>query len=379
MIRMGSLLRHLTAKNHPQKADIDLDLKSGQFDFKKLWNETKDEASRLGTHQKSNDEQNDVFSDVFFTKVALYLSAGSIGVEALVSLIEKRIHRTLAKDAKKNRNRKLLLRSIMLLLGEKTDNTALVRQCLTSLYAVSHYIDREVFLFEHHKENNLEYLPDMCKIYIKQRRTEILRHIGGWRVPNRAPWNVDHDMMRPELYLELPYRRAHNLSNSHLMAEALYREQDPELALMLLRHGVPASFLYLWPVCILIDLKETLHSGLGISKATRENQIAVSEEAKMIRYFCRARHYVQIHLILTPHDRDIQNLAGADNFDNYLMLPPVALAIVPKDRYECPSSLMQQCRLCVRKRLLDTDHLPAGIQRLPLPKLIRNFIDLLED
>ena len=298
--------------------------------------------------------------------------------------VEKRVQRTANDKLKNSRNRKLLTSVVTLLIDEKSENTALIRKLLTTLFGLSQFIDRELFMFEHHKENCLDDLSSSDRQCVLERRTHLLTHLSGWQVPSAPPWNNELRMKQSKMYLEMPYRRSHNQANSHLMAEALYREQDPEFALLLLRHGLPPSFLYLWSVCILIDMKFTMNRAHGFSDEMIVKAFSNSDEAKVIRYFSRARHFIKVHPVgAAPGERDweleMRMFRAVDSYDDFLVCPEVALPLIPIDRYLTPSRLAHQCRLRLRAHLLKHGRLPRDIYKLPLPESVRRYVDLLED
>ena len=114
-----------------------------------------------------------------------------------------------------------------------------------------------------------------------------------------------------------------------IMAEALYRQQDPNFVLRLLQHGLQPSCLYLWPTCILIDLKFTINEFVTIN----EEEIMNTSEALMVRYFCRARHYIHVHVVKTEErGESLANLPDGLAYDDILLVPPRAIIIVPEDR-----------------------------------------------
>ena len=267
-----------------------------------------------------------------------------------------------------------MLDTITMLLNAKTSDRNLVRLCLKTLYFISGYIDRQLFMFEHHKLNSITGLPAKSKAVARELREELMKHIGGWMVPNELPWSKSYDLDGPVLYLELPYRRAHNLTNSNLMAEALYREQDPEFVLLLLRHGFPPACLYLWPICVLIDFRISYQPG-----GLKIDRFPDDKESQMIRYFCRARHFINVQIANSPADREMVEVSDETSLDQLLWTPPSVLSIIPEDRHLHPSSLMHQSRLAIRKTLQENDNLPGGVSSLPFPKFLKRYVDLLED
>ena len=356
--------------------------------FKKIWNQAKAESIKAVKSAHKIAQCNDRFAEIFMEKLfkrCRCISEYPVGLEDMTVQLKKRVQRTATDKLKRNRNRKLMTSIVTMLIDNNTENTLLVRDCLTTLYSISHFIDRELFLYEHHKENNLDDLPAYYRHRLLERRKTLLRHLSGWEVPNAAPWNTELTIKDKKLYLDLPYRRSHNQANTHLMAEALYREQDPEFALLLLRHGVPASFFYLWSICILIDMKYSMNKHLTEKMGTNIRQLSIlhSDEAKVIRYFCRARHYINVHPLPTGDSRDweleMRMFMNVSSYEDFLVCPTIALPLIPEDRYKTPSRLMHQCRLRLRSHLFKHGRIPEDIYSLPLPASIQRYVDLLED
>ena len=53
----------------------------------------------------------------------------------------------------------------------------------------------------------------------------------------------------------------------------------------------------------------------------------------MVRYFCRARHYIHLHIVRTEERADsIANLPPDVGYDDILLIPPRATMIVPEGR-----------------------------------------------
>lgn len=107
-------------------------------------------------------------------------------------------------------------------------------------------------------------------------------------------------------------------------------------------------------------------------------QLHNMKEARMIRYFCRARSYFYVHFVRGSDARDSE-LPPRIAYDDILLLPPNASVLVPDERYKIPASLLHQCRLAIRKAITKADQLPCGIYQLPLPKIMHEYIDLLID
>ena len=53
--------------------------------------------------------------------------------------------------------------------------------------------------------------------------------------------------------------------------------------------------------------------------------------------------------------------------------------LLPKNRTSEPAELSQWCRWTIRQMLQKCGHLPAGIESLPLPNVLKQYVDLLLD
>ena len=166
-------------------------------------------------------------------------------------------------DIYHSQNRLLLLEAIDFLATHKVQRRQLVREILSILYSYSNHIDRAILLFKCCQHAHDAVLDDETKL----KRTYILENIAGWVVEKKkfptAPFNP---MGSGYYYLELPIRRAGRPSNTHVMAEALYRFGDPEFVLELLRHGTYPSCLYLWPMAVMLDLQFACNELTGTHK-----------------------------------------------------------------------------------------------------------------
>lgn len=280
-----------------------------ETEFHEIWR--KHRGMRPGGRPESLLIQ-EVIADVRDQIVQDKLSPEQIVKDALVFASESN------NQEHKKRNKQILLVLVDILATHRIQNRALVRHTLTMLFTISKCIDREIIFFEQSEQTKPVKLDE--KLLDKQKY--MLEQTSGWTVKG-DPWNTTI----PSAYLELPFRRASSSANSNIMAEALYRQQDPNFVLRLLQHGLQPSCLYLWPTCILIDLKFTLETD-----STPED-IMESNEAIMVRYFCRARHFIHVHAVKTEErGESMSNLPSGVGYDDILLIPPKAVGIIPSSR-----------------------------------------------
>lgn len=293
-----------------------------------------------------------------------------------------RVTKTLGDRLKKKRNEHILLGLVKIIAEKELGDRRLVRDVLEKLFLLSGYINREILLFQH------RYLsPSIAQLLNTEEKTKlfnkqeyILSQVCGWKFPNTKmcnPFNLS------PYYVDLPFEKTWFDSTSHLMREALFKQKDSNLVLLLLRHGVHPSCVYLWPISFVMDLRQSIHKEWNIPLKPNLDTCATFE-FEVIRYFCRARHYVGIHLI-EPKERGSMSLGVPIDMtcDSVLLMsaetagiqPPV----VPLDRSIIPSPLKHQCRLTVRKSLLLADNLPRGLTHLHLPQRLINYVNLLDD
>ena len=161
------------------------------------------------------------------------------------------------------------------------------------------------------------------------------------------------------------------------MAEALYRLQDADLVLSLLRHGVRPSCIYLWPVSVMIDL----HRIMAADPHNTNHPHPGSLELTVLRYFSRARTNFRLVPFNVDSDEQLSFKLNADDIaqDNTLLLPLSTFDVIPEDRYKHPASLTHLARCQIRETLLRADGLPHAIRLLPLPTKLMDCIDLLVD
>jgi hypothetical protein len=267
------------------------------------------------------------------------------------------------------RNKTLLLTALDILLEAQSVDKALVREVLTALFRMSGCVDREVFLFEQSEDRG----PTKLKLSTIAKMTKILRYVAGWKIPEllNSPY-------RNFCYVDYPFRNLNRFQpNSNIMCESLSRFHDPELALLLWRHGADACTLHVWPVSIALDMRYTWMKG-----PVKKEQI--EEEIKFLQYFCRAKRQFQVISIRPSLSKfGFPGLCNtpAEQLTDILVFPEQALEldIIPEDRYLVPASLQHQSRMTIRESLLQAQALPQGIYKLPIPKPLMSYLDLLQD
>ncbi|KAK2186574.1 hypothetical protein NP493_195g03014 [Ridgeia piscesae] len=269
-------------------------------------------------------------------------------------------------DTKRDVNRMLILELIDILASFRPDDRDTVRLVLGALYSVRRIVDREAFLFDHVDSGELD--------DVTRRKTDyMLRAVAGWRLPAHEPWTPGAG----RYFLDLPMTTAKGAvgtTQPTLIYQALYHLQDAQLVLDVLRCGVHPSCFYLWAVCMHIDFC-LLWQRNGVDRQ-------LVTDTTLLRYFCRARHYMHPHVIRNGADVFIGQLlqrAGDIDIDDLLLLTADVQRFLPPDRYIHASSLKHQCRLVIRHALLLSDNLPRGIEFLQLPPLVKDYVDLLYD
>lgn len=292
------------------------------------------------------------------------------GMSALAAVGQMYEHAQTRGRVHQEESRLLLLEVLDLMASHELDNRHFLRQVLTDLYQISLMLDREIFLFEEAKHEG----PMELAGEVKRKFVYVLSHVAGWKLPDREPWIRPTSPM-VDYYLDLPFRRANCNSATHLMAELLYRLQDSCSALDLLRHGASPSCIYLWPVIVMLDMKFSLREPFSVAEP---GPIEESNEARMIRYFCRARRHVYLNAIRGGEERGAPMPPGV-NYEDVLLIPSSMMSLIPEDRYLYPAKLQHQCRLTIRQSLLDADCVPRGIAQLSLPPILQRYVDLLED
>lgn len=280
-------------------------------------------------------------------------------------------------------NRLLLLEAVDIMAAKDVKNArSFFRDLLTLLFGISKIVDREVYLFDNSKVDGPVEFDDECRA--KMRYT--LGNIAGWKLTTCEPWI---GRLRPaappaEFYLDLPLRRVNSPASTHMMAEALFRLQDPEVILDLLRHGASPSCVYLWPVVVMMDLKLVMHGSVqsgaaGTAGAVPPEDAAIltkSREGRMIEYFCRARRNIYLNPIRATEAGSARMPPGV-NYEDVLLIPNQMTFLVPEDLHKRPARLQQICRLVIRETLFESDCLPTGIYQLPIPAILHRYIDLL--
>ena len=149
-----------------------------------------------------------------------------------------------------------------------------------------------------------------------------------------------------------------NYGESPLMSGARHRK--PDVILTLLRHGAviesnwmcyksALEVLLLAPNLIYLSSKDLLNIELST------------------QYFVRATTRIDKKHIDILIEEGYSAL-----YDRWQQL-------IPEVRYSQPCSLLQACRVNIRKVLNGNCQLPCGIDHLPLPAILKEYLDLLRD
>ena len=149
-----------------------------------------------------------------------------------------------------------------------------------------------------------------------------------------------------------------NYGESPLMSAARHRK--PDVILTLLRHG--ATIESNW-MCYKSALEVLLLAPNLIYLSSKDIQnIELS-----VQYFIRACTRID--------KKHIQTLIE----EGYSPLHDRWQHLLPEVRYSKPCSLKQACRGTIRDGLNNKSQLPSGIDKLPLPALLKEYLDLLRD
>ncbi|KAI0219643.1 hypothetical protein LSAT2_028848 [Lamellibrachia satsuma] len=118
-----------------------------------------------------------------------------------------------------------------------------------------------------------------------------------------------------------------------------------------------------------------LSPGVRQQYLTKQNRQDV--ELKLcLSYFCRSLERLPITVgnrvtcVAPPPDRCHLVAFG---------LHPHYRPLLPRDRLDSPAELMHICRCAIRRTLKEKQALPAGIQQLPVPIFIKQYLDLMLD
>ena len=271
-------------------------------------------------------------------------------------------------ESQRDVNRKLLLELTDILAWCQPDDRDVVRLVLSTLYSMRRTVDREVFLFSHGKFTKLD--DDT-----RRKTTYMLQAVAGWKLPtnNAGKANVD------TYFLDLPMTTTKDPIGgiqSPLIHHAMYYLHDEQLVLDILRCGASPSCFYLWPVCMQIDMCLVWQR----NGMTDDSQFTT--HMAILRYFCRARHYIYTRITVDGADVHIGELlqgVGGVGVEDILLLTADVQRLLPEERYKHASRLKHQARLAIRRVLFHNDRLPRGIQHLGLPQTMRDYIDLLSD
>ena len=262
----------------------------------------------------------------------------------------------------------LLLELIYILAEYEYNKKEIVRKVLSLIHRVSSHsggplVHREIYFFEY--ANSIVPLGERKELCRKM--FYMMKMVAGWSIPKRLTGETQSGF---EQYIDLPLTPYVPFADNSLLSEAIYRLQDEEIMFQALRCGASVPGILLWPIGMVLDLHRALEVRLDFN----------SKEALFIRYFCRSRRWIWLGLmpVQNPRPHGIQ-LPDDISRDDILLLPESASCLVPEDRYKEAASMKHQCRLAIRKTLLEADSLPDGPKDLPLPKSLIHYIDLYED
>ena len=149
-----------------------------------------------------------------------------------------------------------------------------------------------------------------------------------------------------------------NYGESPLMSASRHRK--PDVILALLRHGAIMEsnwMCYRSAVEVLVLAPNLIYLS---------SQDVLNIEVAM-RYFIRTCTNVNrkhIHTLIE---------------EGYSPLHQRWQHLIPEARYSQPCSLKQTCRVSIRNALNQNSQLPYGIENLPLPVILKEYLDLLRD
>ena len=149
-----------------------------------------------------------------------------------------------------------------------------------------------------------------------------------------------------------------NYGESPLMSASRHRK--PDVILALLRHGAIMEsnwMCYRSAVEVLILAPNLIYLS---------SQDVLNIEVAM-QYFLRA--------CTSVNRKHIHTL----NEEGYSPLHQRWQHLIPEARYAQPCSLKQTCRVNIRNALNQNSQLPYGIENLPLPVILKEYLDLLQD
>ncbi len=258
----------------------------------------------------------------------------------------------------------LMLQLISIFADHEYDDRSDVREALLLTQEIadrlnpqSYAVPRELYFFEYTNA----VVPFGQRGNLHKKMFYVMNMVAGWRLDNseQCDWFIDMPLLA-----ETPF------ADNTILAEAVYRLQDERIMLEALRCGAAISGILLWPIGMVLDLHRALDVPLDME----------GKEAMFIRYFCRARRWIWLGLMPVTSPRP-QGLHLPEDIcrNDILLLPENASYLVPEDRYKQPASLKHQCRLTIRDALLRADHLPDGPNKLPLPTILKEYVDLRMD
>lgn len=191
----------------------------------------------------------------------------------------------------------------------------------------------------------------------------------------------------PENIMNAPFGEYQ--ANTPLMTAIML--SDPQLVLLLLRHGAD-PFL-----CHRDDGNEYhrkspveyVIASLNIYSLLKDSQWARLQETKKGNDDGERKSLNYLSLFKRAVlSLDIRQTSGKVSFPNeqrdvstkgsFFEVHPRLAEILDVQALHTPPSLLHTCRYCIRKTLLRarSDSLPSAIQKLPIPRLVKSYVDL---
>ena len=267
-------------------------------------------------------------------------------------------------------NRLLFLELVDFFVLHQVENRELCRNLLTELFYYSSGIDRELFLDDVSTLSRPSTITSGDRgSHFQRKQDYVLRNVAGMRLPVRS-WSLPRRHLGPGDQDMTPYLDLHLRGDVtwNPMIDAVYTGKV-ELILKLLRHGAYPSCTYLWILLCFMAVK------------VRHNEDC-EWEMEILGFFCRARRRFALY-VSGRGEHAIEPTPEGDpdpqDYHEILVAPSEVLPRVPEDRYRSPPSLMHLCRCRIREKLQENDWIPTGILRLGLPRLLRDYVDLLID
>ena len=182
--------------------------------------------------------------------------------------------------------------------------------------------------------------------------TYYLKHTSTFHVTFPRDVNITHQTSYR--FIDYPLR----YGESPLMLASRYRRHDT--VLLLLRHGATIAGNYNW-----LKYQSAIEGLLMAPNLIYlEDQDLVNIEL-CLQYYIRASARINV------------NRLHALLADGYHALHDKWQQLIPESRYSEPCSLKQSCRVKIRQSINSNRKLPYGIDSLPLPVLLKQYLDLM--